>query len=107
MNRQPNTNETTDGEKVTSFLKSIRGKLLAWFLTLSLLPLIAVTTLSFLRARDAIRDQQFAKNTAIRDMKVKSVERQITGWTEDCLDVSSDPALAPKQAYCKRLSTLG
>jgi methyl-accepting chemotaxis protein len=54
--------------------RSVRGKLLFWFLVLSLVPLAAGGTLSYLQSRDVLLGDAHAKLAAIRSLKGAQVD---------------------------------
>ncbi|MFP4477695.1 MAG: cache domain-containing protein, partial [Desulfatibacillaceae bacterium] len=53
--------------------RSLRGKLLLWFLILSLIPMMAGGAISYLRARDALIKDTQSKLAAVRSLKASQV----------------------------------
>ncbi len=56
------------------FLRSMRGKLVLWFLLLSLLPLAGIGALSFIQAQDALRTRSIDTVSAVRSNQHREVQ---------------------------------
>lgn len=61
--------------------QSIKIRILFWFLILSIIPLISTLTITYLERVDSIKNSEFAKLTAIRDLKVN----EISNWIDERL----------------------
>lgn len=69
--------KNTKGSNIT-FINSMRGKLLLFFLALSLIPLIIVSVFAFLQSQTALRD----KTTEQLQMAAKNNSATIIDWLE-------------------------
>ena len=69
-----------------SFFKSIRGKLLSWFLVLALFPLLVVGILAYNSARDALLEKSFTNLQAIGAGRQLALETALDLYTQQ-LDV--------------------
>ncbi len=76
------------------FFRSLRGKLVALFLTLSLLPLAAVGGLSYFQSQAALKEQAFNQLTSVRDLKANNLEDYFTNLNTSLKIVGDLPALA-------------
>ena len=56
------------------FFRSIRGKLLLWFLGLSLIPLIAIGLIAYFQAQNALQQAAYDKLEAVKTIKAIQVE---------------------------------
>ncbi|NQU45270.1 cache domain-containing protein, partial [bacterium] len=64
----------------TSFrFKSLRARLVVWFLSVAMLCLISVVTVLYFQRAAIIRGREFEKLEILRDMKV----RELNGWMEE------------------------
>ncbi|PLX02522.1 MAG: hypothetical protein C0595_10430 [Marinilabiliales bacterium] len=61
--------------------QSIKIRILFWFLILSIIPLISTLTITYFERVDSIKRNEFAKLTAIRDLKVN----EISNWLNERL----------------------
>ena len=73
--------------------KSIRTRLLFWFLLLSLTPLAIGIIITFYQQKKEIEKQTFEKLIAIRDLKVQQLEDWTSERIADILTVSTDNEL--------------
>lgn len=55
--------------------KSIRARLIFWFLILALMPLLIGIGITFRQEKQALEQETFAKLTSIRDLKVQQLEK--------------------------------
>ncbi|MEE8374201.1 MAG: hypothetical protein V3R87_10815, partial [Dehalococcoidia bacterium] len=68
-----------------NFIRSIKGKLILFFVLVGALPALIVGIISYTSASTAITDGEYAKLTAIRDIKKSQIE---TYFGERMADVS-------------------
>jgi len=66
-----------------SFFQSIRGKLLTWFLMLSLIPLLAVGLLAYWQAQTALQQAAYDRLQAVQAIKQKQIERHLVERESD------------------------
>ena len=74
-----------------SFLRSLKGKLIASFLIFSLIPLMITGLLAFFQAQNSLREQAFAKLVAVRSLKVKQIGEYFRGVDQDIRFVTKFP----------------
>ncbi len=70
--------------------KTLKSRLIFWFLLVALIPLIAVSTVISLQRTRVIKENAFHKLTAIRDLKVDQVNNWIDERISDLRAVSND-----------------
>ncbi len=75
------------------FFRSLRGKLLLWFLGVSITPLMAVGILTYNQSKIVLQDEAAAKLTAIRDIKTAQVETYFQNALADVTVLSKSPAV--------------
>ncbi len=73
------------GASRLSWINSIRGKLLTFFLLLALVPLIFVGVLALLQAQAALRDAAYARLVSLRGTKKAEIERLAREKLEDTM----------------------
>ncbi|GEM_PF-594202 len=72
----------TEIKKVT-FFRSMRGKLILWFLLLALIPLSVVGGLAYWQAQNALRQAAFDKLEAIRTIKSNQLQLYLSNVQQD------------------------
>jgi len=77
---------------MTRFIKfkSIRTRLLVWFLLVALIPLFIVSLVMYAQDVRTIKDDAFAKLTGIRDLKIAQVNAWLAERIGDVRTVASD-----------------
>lgn len=70
--------------------KTLRSRLIFWFLLLSFLPLTIALTVTFIQRVEVIKKREFEKLTAIRDLKVQQISRWMEERLADLMVVSGD-----------------
>ncbi len=70
--------------------KSVRSRLIFWFLLVALIPLLTVSFLISKQRIAAIKKRETNKLTAIRELKVKQVEQWLEERVGDVLTISED-----------------
>ena len=70
--------------------KSVRSRLIFWFLVVALIPLLAVSALISKQRIAAIKMRESNKLTAIRELKVKQLEQWLEERVGDVLTISED-----------------
>lgn len=86
-----NSEENNNQEQKLSFFRSMRGKLVLWFLLLTLVPLAIVGGLAYIRAQDALQQAAFEKLAAVRDLKREEINKHFI-LIEDELNVLAETA---------------
>jgi len=74
--------------------KSIKTRLVVWFLLLSLIPLLVVLFTAYNQRVSVIQERTFDKLTVIRDLKVKQLETWLHEREGDIRTVSNNSGLA-------------
>ncbi|MEE8391124.1 MAG: methyl-accepting chemotaxis protein, partial [Anaerolineae bacterium] len=74
-----------------AFFRSMRGKLMLFFLAVSLIPLTAVGWLAYSRARNALEAEATAKLIAVRDITADEIERYFTERLGNVRALSANP----------------
>ncbi len=85
------TNIDQAAEQKLPFFRSIRGRLLIWFLVLSLVPLMIIGTLVFLNSRNTLQKQEYNHLIAIRDIKAEEIELYFLEIASDMKVLASNP----------------
>jgi signal transduction histidine kinase/CheY-like chemotaxis protein len=80
--------------KIFSF-KSIKTRLTFWFLTIALIPLSVALLVTYIQRANVIETRTIDKLTAIRDLKVKSVQNWLAERVSDIGVLSTDHELEP------------
>ena len=70
--------------------KTLKSRLIFWFLLVALVPLIAVSAVISLQRTRVIKENAFHKLTAIRDLKVDQVNDWIDERISDLRAISQD-----------------
>ena len=70
--------------------RSIRTRLTFWFMVVSILPLILVSVITYTQRVTAIKSREFAKLTAIRDLKVLEVNNWLDEKSGDIQTIAGD-----------------
>ncbi|MBF0274834.1 MAG: hypothetical protein HQK84_06355 [Nitrospinae bacterium] len=65
--------------KTRFYFKTIRGRLVTWFLLLSLIPLFIVSGITYTQEIKRIKNHEIKKLRAIRDLKANT----ITNWLDE------------------------
>lgn len=60
------------------FLKGLKGKLVFWFLVLTLIPLLAVSIISYRNSSNSLKKEAFAKLAAVAEIKTTQIELYFT-----------------------------
>ena len=76
--------------KKKSGFKSVKARLTFWFLVVALVPLLIVSGVISYQRVNAIKELEFSKLTAIRDLKVDQVNNWITERIGDIQTISED-----------------
>ncbi len=69
---------------------SIKGRILFWFLFLSIIPLISTLTITYFERVKSIKAREFSKLTAIRDLKVNEISNWLDERVGDLNVISGD-----------------
>jgi len=88
------------------FFQSLRGKLLLWFLGVSIVPLLAVGFLAYNQASAVLAAEATAKLTAIRDIKANQVESYFDNALSDVTALSKSPAVIAAMRSLNRASEM-
>ncbi|MDY6854509.1 MAG: response regulator [Thermodesulfobacteriota bacterium] len=75
------------------YFKKMSNRLIFWFLIIGLLPLSIVTVLHFQYRIEAIREREFNKLTAIRELKIKNIENWLHEIFSDIKTLTHDPEI--------------
>jgi len=70
--------------------KSIKNRLVFWFLLIALVPLMAALLITYTQRVNVIEARTFDKLTAIRDLKVERVQDWVLERTGDTYNFSAD-----------------
>ncbi len=86
--------------------RSLRGKLILLFLTISLLPLLTMGILAYTQAKKALETQMTHQLIAVRDIKANQIERYFRERLENVKVMSNNPStIAAARAFHKALET--
>ncbi len=88
-----------------SLFRSMRGRLLAFFLPLSLIPLIVVSVLAYFQARDALQQAARDKLEAVSAIKKYQIERYLAE-RRSAANATADLVSMLRQQAFARLETL-
>ncbi len=91
MNTKPDTIE--DNMKTQKGFKTVRGRLTFWLLTVAIIPLAIFSAIMSWQRAGAIKEREFSKLVAIRDLKVDEVNRWIDERLGDIRTISEDPEI--------------
>jgi len=88
--------------------KSIRTRLIFWFLILALLPLSVGITITYIQEKKAIRHESFNKLVSIRDLKVQRLESWLGERMGDVKTMSGDFEIRSlEKIFDKQVKTTG
>lgn len=105
VKKKPQTIRT---DYTVPFRRSIRSRLIVWFLVLSLIPLTVTGTLVYLEARNILKQQAFDKLVAIRGIKASQVNAFFEERQRDLSILVKDGAtLSAMQGLAEAFDTLG
>jgi GAF domain-containing protein/HAMP domain-containing protein len=77
-------NERTEQKRPKlNFSNSLKGKLILFFLAVSLIPLLLAGWLTYYRARQGLRDEAFKKLETVRDAKFEEIDTFFDGIERD------------------------
>lgn len=71
--------------------KSIKDRLTFWFLMVALLPLLITGVINYRQRVKAIEERSFEKLVAIRDLKIKEIDKWFNEKINDLKTMSEDP----------------
>ena len=84
--------------------KSIKSKLMFWFLSIALLPLLIALIVTYTQRVNVIETRTFDKLIAIRDLKVKILNDWLDERTGDIINFSADKELTELELILKNTS---
>lgn len=73
--------------------KSVKTRLIVWFLLIALIPLIAVMTITYQQRVKSTKEEAFQKLIAIRDLKLTQVNNWLDSITGDVTLLAENPAV--------------
>ncbi len=83
------------------FLRSMRARLLFWFLLLAVIPLALVGVLAYLQAQSSLRDAAYEKLEAVRGIKATEIGRYLVGKGVDTVRVADVAQVLRQDAFAK------
>jgi len=88
------------------FYQTLGGKLLLWFLGLSLVPMLVLSIVSYRTASTSLREQIFSKLSAVSDIKKRQIEYYFFEIEKEIEILSKMPSLASDLDDLKKRLTL-
>ncbi|MDY7032854.1 MAG: response regulator [Thermodesulfobacteriota bacterium] len=73
--------------------KKMSNRLIFWFLIIALLPLTIISILNYKERTERIRDREFNKLIAIRELKIKTIEGWLNEIFNDIKTMTQDPEI--------------